>query len=225
MLPFDKKLGLLNSIFIFMLSSPCLHAENTGNKLVIGDFSSGSIEHWESKAFKDETKYHLTQLDGTTVLKAESAQSASGLFKKQRIDLKKTPILNWRWRTENQLGNLNEQSKSGDDYTARIYVVVSGGFAFWDMRAINYVWASTSPKGKVWPNAYATDDSMTMIALRSSTDKTGNWYAEKRNILVDLKQFIGEDIDYIDAVAIMTDTDNSKGAAVAYYGDIYFTEN
>jgi Protein of unknown function (DUF3047) len=225
MLPFDKKLGLLNSIFIFMLSSPCLHAENTGNKLVIGDFSSGSIKQWESKAFKDETKYQLTRLDGTTVLKAESAQSASGLFKKQRIDLKKTPILNWRWRTENQLGNLNEQSKSGDDYTARIYVVVSGGLAFWDMRAINYVWASTSPKGKVWPNAYVTDDSMTMIALRSSKDKTGNWYAEKRNILVDLKRFIGEDIDYIDAVAIMTDTDNSKGAAVAYYGDIYFTEN
>jgi hypothetical protein len=220
-----KKLCMINSIVIFMLSSPCLDAENTSNKLIIGNFSSGSINEWESKAFKDETKYQLTQLDGTTVLKAESAQSASGLFKKQHIDLKKTPILNWRWRTENQLGNLNEQAKSGDDYTARIYVVVSGGLAFWDTKAINYVWASTSPKGKVWPNAYAIDDSMTMIALRSSTDKTGSWYTEKRNILADLKQFIGDDIDYIDAIAIMTDTDNSKGTAIAYYGDIYFTEN
>ncbi len=220
-----KKLCIINSIVLLLLSSPCLNAEDTRNKLVIGDFSSGSMDEWESKAFKDETKYQLAKLDGITVLKAESTQSASGLFKKQRIDLKKTPILNWRWRTENQLGNLNEQAKSGDDFTARVYVVVDGGVAFWRTKAINYVWASTSPKGKVWPNAYAIDDSMTMIALRSSTDKTGSWYTEKRNILADLKQFIGDDIDAIDAVAIMTDTDNSKSTAIAYYGDIYFTEN
>ena len=64
-----------------------------------------------------------------------------------------------------------------------------------------------------------------MIALRSSADQTGTWYAEKRNILADLKQFVGEDIRYIDAVAIMTDTDNSNSKATTYYGDIYFSKD
>ena len=64
-----------------------------------------------------------------------------------------------------------------------------------------------------------------MLALRSSGDQTSTWYTEKRNILADLKQLFGEDIHTIDAVAIMTDTDNAKGKATAYYGDIYFTKD
>ena len=210
-------------IFIF-LSTATIRAAETSEQVMIGSFSLGSIERWESKEFKGQTSYHTSILQGTRVLKAESADSASGLFKEQRIDLQKTPVMNWRWRIENRLGNINEQAKSGDDYAARVYVVVSGGLAFWSTRAINYVWASTSPKGKVWPNAFAGDHAM-MIALRSTSDQTGTWFTEKRNILTDLKQQFGEDIRYIDAVAIMTDTDNAHGKVTSYYGDIYFSKN
>lgn len=209
---------------VLILLSAAIRAEDTSEKLMIGSFSSGSLDHWEFKEFKGQTKYYTSILQGTRVLKAESDNSASGLFKEQRIDLQKTPVMNWRWRIENRLGNINEQAKSGDDYAARIYVVVSGGLTFWRTRAINYVWANTSPKGKIWPNAFAGYHAI-MIALRSSSDKTGTWYTEKRNILADLKQQFGEDIRYIDAVAIMTDTDNAHGKATAYYGDIYFSKN
>ncbi len=207
-----------------MLISPVICAEQAIEHLMIGNFSAGSLAQWQSKAFKGHTQYQLENLDGTSVLKAESNGSASGLYKEQRIDVRKTPVLNWRWRIENRLGNINEQSKSGDDYAARVYVVVSGGLAFWRTRAINYVWASSSPKGKIWPNAFAGTHAM-MIALRSSSDPTGTWYPEKRNILSDLKQQFGEDFTHIDAVAIMTDTDNAQGQTTAYYGDIYFTRN
>ena len=207
-----------------ILLSATIHASETDEQVPIGSFSLGSIEHWEAKEFKGETSYYTVVLEGISVLKAESTNSASGLFKEQRIDLQKTPIMNWRWRIENRLGNINEQAKSGDDYAARVYVAVSGGLAFWQIRAINYVWASTSPKGKIWPNAFAGDRTM-MVALRSSSDDTGIWYTEKRNILTDLKQQFGENIRYIDAVAIMTDTDNTQGKVTSYYGDIYFSKN
>jgi len=207
---------------IFMLLSQVISAEDRIDP-VIGHFSAGDLSQWQSKSFKGETRYQLEPLDGTTVLKAESSASASGLFKELRIDLRKTPFLNWRWRIENRLGKINEQSKAGDDYAARVYVVISGGLAFWRTRAINYVWASTSPKGKIWPNAFAGDHAM-MIALRSADDRTGEWYSEKRNILDDLRQQLGEELTYIDAVAIMTDTDNAQGKVTAYYGDIYFSQ-
>ena len=85
---------------------------------------------------------------------------------------------------------------------------------------------STSPTGKIWPNAYAgANGEMTMIALRSSADQKGKWYSEKRNVLADLKHQFGEDIRYIDAIAIMSDSDDSHGHVSAYYGDIYFTKN
>jgi hypothetical protein len=158
------------------------------------------------------------------VLKAESTQNASGLFKEQHIDLYKTPYLNWSWRIDTRLGNLNEQEKSGDDYAARVYVVIDGGWTFWNTKAINYVWASNTAKGEIWPNAFAGDHAM-MIALRSVDDPLYTWQTEKRNILQDLQQLYGDRIRYIDAVAIMTDTDNAKGKATAFYADIYFTEN
>lgn len=216
--------GKISVFYILMLLCVAVRAEVAGEKLMIGSFSTGSLDHWESREFKGQTKYLLVDLAGTRVLKAESTNSASGLFKEQRIDLQKTPVMNWRWRIENRLGNINEQDKSGDDYAARVYVVVSGGLIFWRTRAINYVWASTSPKGKIWPNAFAGNHAM-MVALRSSSDQSGVWYTEKRNILADLKQQFGEDILYIDAVAIMTDTDNAHGKVTAYYGDIYFSKN
>ena len=210
--------------YILTLLSFAIHAEKTSEKLMIGTFSSGSLDHWKSKEFKGQTKYQIINFAGTRVLKAESTDNASGLFKEQRIDLQRTPFLNWLWRIENRLGNINEQAKSGDDYAARVYVIVSGGLTFWRTKAINYVWASTSPKGKIWPNAFAGNHAM-MIALRSSSDQANTWYTEKRNILADLKQQFGEELRYIDAVAIMTDTDNAHGKVTAYYGDIYFSKN
>jgi len=192
------------------------------DRVGIGDFSSGSLQDWETQAFKGRTQYRLVDQDGVKVLRADSAASASGLFRKQRIDLTQTPYLNWRWRIENRLDPLNEQSKPGDDYAARVYVVVDGGLAFWRKKALNYVWASTSPKGKIWPNAFAGAKVM-MVALRASGDDTAVWYDEKRNIREDLRREFGEDIDHIDAVAIMTDTDNAGGRATAYYGDIFFS--
>ena len=219
----------LSVFYMLIFLSVAVRAEVAGEKLMIGSFSSGSLDNWEAKEFKGQTSYKLVDLAGTRVLKADSAGSASGLFNEQRIDLHKTPVMNWRWHIENRLGNdINEQVKSGDDYAARVYVIASGGAAFWQTKAINYVWSSTSPVGNVWPNPYAyagATGKMMMIALRSSTDQAGTWYSEKRNILTDLKHQFGEEIRYIDAVAIMTDTDDSHGKATAYYGDIYFSKN
>jgi hypothetical protein len=192
------------------------------NTILVGAFSTGQIDAWQHKEFKGRTRYKIIQIDNKKVLKAESNASASGLFKEQRINLQDTPYLNWSWRIENRLGDLNEQKKSGDDYAARIYVVISGGVLFWNTRAINYVWSANTEKGKTWPNAFVGDNAI-MIAIRSSEDATGTWFTEKRNVLYDLKQLYGKEYQYIDAIAVMTDTDNAKGKATAYYGDIYFS--
>lgn len=209
-------------IGLWMAAASAIAEEQVLKNVSIGNFSKGSLVGWKTKEFSGQTQYRLIMQDGLKVLEANSNAAASGMFYEQRIDLHKTPIINWRWRIENRLGDIDEQIKSGDDFAARVYVVVSGGLAFWDTKAINYVWASTSPKDKTWPNPFAGDNAM-MVAVRSSADKTGTWYAEKRYIRADFKKLTGEDIRYIDAVAIMTDTDNAKGKAKAYYGDIHFT--
>ena len=216
------RINSLLGLILLLSTNPGIASDT--DRLVIGNFSKGQLDGWENKAFKGKTQYRLSKIDTLTVLKADSHGSASGLFKKQRIDLHKTPYLNWRWRIENRLDNLHEQEKSGDDYAARIYVLVSGGWAFWRTRGINYVWSSASAKGQIWPNAFAGDKVM-MLALRSAEDPVSTWQQEKRNILEDFQQIHGEEIRYIDAIAVMTDTDNANGKATAFYGDIYFSRN
>lgn len=193
--------------------------------IFVGEFSQHGTEEWSKKAFVDETIYTPAMIGGNKALEAVSQNSASGLIKKIRIDIDAYPFLNWRWRIENRLsGTFDEKRKQGDDYAARIYVVVSGGLAVWNTRALNYVWAQNSKKGETWPNAFAGDNAV-MMALRSSEDPLSSWHMEKRNVREDFLRLFGKEVRYIDAVVLMSDTDNTGNKVTAYYGDIYFSRH
>jgi hypothetical protein len=187
----------------------------------IGRFSAGDLKDWQSKTFQGETQYRLVEQDGRRALFADSRGTASGRYREIRVDLNRTPWLNWSWRVDRVLSGVDERTKAGDDYPARVYVVVSGGAAFWQTRSLVYVWSSHQPVGATWSNAFTSNARV--MALRSGTKDAGRWVSEKRDVRADFRQLFGEDIDRIDAVALMTDTDNSGQSAVAWYGDMYFT--
>ncbi|MEW8220752.1 MAG: DUF3047 domain-containing protein [Candidatus Thiodiazotropha taylori] len=180
------------------------------------------VEDWTEVSFKGNTSYQAIDESGEPAsLKAISQSSASALAKRIKVDLNKTPYLNWRWKIDRVLDKPDEQSKSGDDYPARIYVVKEGGWAPWRTRSMNYVWSSSQPVSSVWASAY-TGQSM-MVAVKSGDQQAGQWQTEKRNVRKDFKNYFGEEIETIDVVAIMTDTDNTKSMATAWYADIFFS--
>lgn len=181
--------------------------------------SQADLTGWKKKQFEGETRYTAIRANGLAVIKAQSNGTASGMVREITVDLTQTPFLNWRWRVDNVLAGNDERSKAGDDYAARVYVVVSGGLFFWKTRAVNYVWSSNQPLESTWPNAYTHNAQM--LAVRS--DQVGQWVAEKRNVRDDLRKLFAEDIQEIHAVAFMTDTDNTGASATAYYGDIFFS--
>lgn len=189
---------------------------------MIGAFSNSDLSGWKEKEFDGITSYSLTDVGGTIVLQAQSDDSASALAKKQRLNLAEFPYLNWSWRIEARLDSGDERLKSGDDYAARVYVIFDAGIFPWQIKAINYVWAGRMEKGAVWENAFAGKNAM-MVAVRNHEDNTSIWQYEKRNVKQDLKDLFGIEVDWIDGIAIMTDTDNSDGRAEAYYGDIFFS--
>lgn len=209
--------------FIALIASLLIvNAGFADTRVSIGEFSKKQLSGWEPKVFKGKTHYQLVTEGNLTVLKATSNNAASGLGRRIKVDLTKTPFLNWSWRVDNKLGPLNEQSKAGDDYAARVYVILDGGLLPWRTKAMNYVWSSNSPRGKSWGNAFLPRNAK-MLAVRGSQDKVGGWVREKRNVMADFKNIFGLNIKRIDGVAIMTDTDNSKGSASAAYGDIFFS--
>ena len=188
--------------------------------LTVGNFSSGNIDEWTTQTFQGTTRYRLVAQDGRQVLEADSKGTASGLVRELRVDLEKMPYLNWSWRVDDVLAGIDERTKAGDDYPARVYVIVSGGIAFWRTRTLIYVWSSRQPAGSIWENAFTANARV--MALQSG--KASGWATERRDVRADFKASFNDDITFIDAVAIMTDTDNSKQKAIAWYGDIYFSK-
>jgi hypothetical protein len=75
-------------------------------------------------------------------------------------------------------------------------------------------------KKGTWAASPYTANSI-IVAIESGKDHLGEWVCEERNIRDDYRHFFGEDPPLLGAVAIMTDTDDTGGDAVAWYGDIY----
>ena len=58
-----------------------------------------------------------------------------------------------------------------------------------------------------------------------ATTKTNlnEWVTVKSNVKEDFKKFHDLDLDELDGLAVMADTDNSKMKSVAYFQNIYFS--
>jgi hypothetical protein len=186
------------------------------------EFTPHDMQRWRQHSFSGMTEYGLTKINDRYAMHANCSASASGLFFEGKIDLRKTPILEWSWRVDAAFpASINETARAGDDYPARVYVVKDGGIMRWRTRAMNYVWASAMPQGSDWPNAYAPQARM--VALRSGPpDTPGEWKTERRNVRDDFRRFHGMEVDSIDAVALMTDCDDLGTTAEAWYGTLRF---
>ena len=184
-------------------------------------FTPDQIIRWEAKEFEGFTDYRLIQDTSQSAIKATSKGTASGLFYETEVDLNKTPHLSWRWKVTGLPQLKDERIKKGDDFAARVYVVVNDGWTFLSTKAISYVWSAQSPAGEEWPNPFAGGSAM-MVSVRHQPAGE-DWYTEKRNLKSDLKRLFGKEITTIKAIAIMTDTDNSGSEAEAWYGDLVFS--
>lgn len=239
-----KKMHILLAVTLLLGLNPALRAEEL---IQAGAFSKAvpeavTPEKWEPFTFDNidtHTSYQLVRLDGAVVVKAVTNQSASGLIRKMRIDLNQYPVIEWRWRIENIYETGNAKKKSGDDYPARIYIAFQydpdeAGFfekvKFEAIKAIhgeyppaasiNYIWGSQTPVGETVPNPYT--ERVQMIVVDSGKEKTGTWVKHTRNVYEDYTAAFGQAPPPVSGIAIMSDSDNTKESATAYYGDIIF---
>ncbi len=203
-------------IFLILIFNLNAFAQET---VEISRFATDGIKTWENKSFKGETKYEIREQK----LWAQAQGTASGLFKKQKVDISKTPFLNWSWKVEKLLTGNDEKIKTGDDFPARIYIVVSGGMAFWKTRAINFVWSNKYSTGEHWPNPFTKN--AIMYAVESGPKNLGKFVSYKINVQEVLKKTLAKDYAEIDAVAVMTDSDQTGADVSATYGEIFFTKN
>ena len=169
----------------------------------------------------NKTNYIIGSNENGNYLKAEANNAASGLGKEIKINLKSTPIINITWKVEKNLEGINEDTKKGHDFAGRVFVIKKTGATPLSNRAVNYVFSSNNKVGNNWPSPY-TKKSIDNV-LSTTIDHMNEWVTVKANVKKDFKKFHDLDVNEIDGIAIMTDTDNSKMTAITYYQNIYFS--
>lgn len=202
----QKEIGMYGRILGAVV---CLFA----GAAMAAEYAPSAIDGWQSIIFKGHTDY---QRDGECV-RATSSQAASGLIQEVNQPLASNPILTWRWQADAPIKpgkNAPEKDKEGDDFVARAYVIQEGFFP-WQTKALNYVWSREHPVGSYWPNPF-TSNAM-MVVVQTGESGLGEWHTFQRDVRADFKTYFDIDAHTADAVAVMTDTDNTGGTAQACY--------
>ena len=195
-------------------------------KVLIFEFTEKELTELEVRKVRgadNKTEYIVSSNDKGNFLKAIADDAASGLGKKIKIDLNQTPFINITWKVEMDLKGIKENSKKGNDFAARVFAIKKTGATPLSNRAINYVFSSNSEIGENWPSPY-TKKSIDNV-LASTKDNLNEWVTVKSNVKEDFKKFHDLDVDELDGLAIMADTDNSKMKSIAYFQNIYFSSN
>jgi len=209
-------------IFLICISVSFANAEVRN----IFEFTKSELSKLEVRKVRganNKTVYSVGSNENGNFLKAVADNAASGLGKEVKIDLNKTPFINITWKIEKDLPGINENKKKGHDFAARVFVIKKTGATPLSNRAINYVYSSNSKVGFNSPSPY-TKKSIDNV-LASTKEHLNKWITVKANVKEDFKKFHDLDVNELDGLAIMVDTDNSKMKAISYFQNIYFSSN
>ena len=214
----------MNQLIKIIILLFTINSASSAGEVKIFNFTVSELLNLEVRKVRgadNKTIYTVGSNEKGNFLKAIADNAASGLGKEVKIDLDKTPFINITWKIENNLPGIKENTKRGHDFAARVFVIKKTGATALSNRAINYVFSSNNEVGFSSPSPY-TKKSIDNV-LASTKNHLNEWITVKANVKEDFKRFHDLDVNQLDGLAIMSDTDNSKMKAVAYYQNIYFS--
>jgi Protein of unknown function (DUF3047) len=189
--------------------------------------------------FKKPTQYSLVPYNGTVALRAQADASASGLQYDLSVDVHEFPWLSWHWKVPALIPGADNTQQHVEDSPARVIVTFEGGREKlpeaeqinYDLAkamtgndlpfaTIMYIWENNLPEGTVIDHPMST--RIKFIVAASGSRDVNRWHERRVNVLEDFRRAFGEEPPRIRAVGLMSDSDNTGGQAVAYYGDIQF---
>ena len=209
---------------LLVLSLIVLSSQSYAEIIKIFEFTENELINLEKKKVrgaKNKTIFSIGKNENGNFLKAVSSNAGSGIGKEININLEKTPFLNITWKVEKNLSGIDERSKKGHDFAARMFVVKKTGATPLSNRAINFVFSSNEDVNQFWPSPYFSK-SIDYV-LSSTKEHLNKWVSVKVNVKELFRQLHDLDLKNLDGVALMADTDNSKLNSISYYQNIYFS--
>lgn len=185
-------------------------------------------------------KFELVSDEGKTVLKVDSASSASSLaVPVALLGTQTSTTLQWRWKVDRILEKADMNQASGDDHSARLYVffdVPLESLSLFDRTRIKlarsisgievpaaaliYVWDNKYPIGYTASSPFTRQ--LRKVVLQSGPAAVGQWRLESRDVAADFRAAFGFDAPAITGISVGNDTDHTDDRVTTWFGDVGF---
>jgi hypothetical protein len=164
----------------------------------------------------------VVEAGGAKVLHLQSEGDSSTISTdiKGKVDLRRMPILEWRWKITRLPRGADARKSATDDEAGQVYVTWPRFPEAVRSRIIGYIWDTSAPVGSVFKSEKT--GTVHYVVVESGPDKLGQWITERRNVVEDFKKIYGEGPDNPGAVSISIDSDDTKSSAEAFIGTILF---
>jgi hypothetical protein len=218
-------MGRLIAFFVPLLAlaaaaTPMINVEDwsavpVGTKGIPPGWKSG--QNWGSPAFD-----FVVEQDGPAkVLHLRSTGDSSTINKEVKVDVKATPILEWRWMAITLPKGADARKKATDDQVLQLYVTFERFPSMIRSRIIGFIWDSSAPEGAVIKSEKS--GLVTYVVVRSGPRDLGKWLTESQNVYEAYKRIFGEEPrEPAKVVSIAIDSDDTKSSAEGYVGEIVF---
>ena len=181
------------------------------------DFSDEGMKLLKKRGFGKKTEYTNGKDENGWFIKAVADRSATGLgleIKKNKDLLKEMPFLNITFKIERDFDNIDQTTKDGHDWAARVMV---GHGKKIGSKLVSLAHSSFLEEGFLQTSPWTKGSRDYVI----SNDKSGEWHTRKINVRELLEKTHG--ISFTNFIAVFSDSNNSKQKIIAYYRDIYFS--
>ena len=164
----------------------------------------------------------IVEIDGHRVLHLKSDGDSSTISReiKGMVDLKQTPILEWRWKITRLPRGGDARKSATDDEAGQIYVTWPRFPEALRSRIIGYIWDTSAPVGSIFKSEKT--GTVQYVVVESGGAKLGQWVTERRNVVDDFKKIYSEESGNPGALSISIDSDDTKSSAEAFVGTVLF---
>ena len=194
---------------------------------------------WQHRTFpgKAQNQFAYLNLDGRTAMGVTSKSSASMLRKVISIEPAQLDAIRFSWKVPALIANADMALSGQDDSPVRLVLAFDGDRSKLSARdrmlselayaitgedmpyaTLMYVWSNKRAPGSVVMNPRT--DRIRKLVLESGPKRLNRWLDYERDIRADYRAVFGEEPGRLIAVGIMTDTDNTKSTAQAWYGPV-----
>jgi hypothetical protein len=179
-------------------------------RYTLGDFPGD----WKPKEDKAREIYRVLEQGGIRFIRATAQGTGLQIGREFDWDLEAHPVLAWQWRPQLLPAGADERDSRRNDSVLGVYAVFPHSPV--SVKALKYVWSAVAPAGAT---ATASLGLTRMLVLRSGPPEGGGWVEETVNVAQDYRRLFGEAPKQPRGIALLTDADDTRSAAVGDYTD------